>query len=63
MKKFHLSLTKQIFIGLALGVVVGGTIHYFLDDHPHAKVGPAARSMASSVSSRRFGSTAISAIA
>jgi proton glutamate symport protein len=37
MKKFHLSLTKQIFIGLALGVIVGGTIHYFLDDHPHAK--------------------------
>lgn len=37
MKKFHLSLTKQIFIGLALGVIVGGCIHYFLDDNPHAK--------------------------
>jgi proton glutamate symport protein len=37
MKKFHLSLTKQIFIGLALGVIVGGCIHYFLDAHPHAK--------------------------
>lgn len=37
MKKFHLTLTKQIFIGLALGVIVGGCIHYFLDAHPHAK--------------------------
>jgi proton glutamate symport protein len=37
MKKFHLSLTKQIFVGLALGVIVGGAIHYFLDEHPHAK--------------------------
>ena len=37
MKKFHLSLTKQIFIGLALGVIVGGCIHYFLDGNPHAK--------------------------
>lgn len=37
MKKFRLSLTKQIFIGLALGIVVGGAIHYFLDDHPHAR--------------------------
>lgn len=37
MKKIHLSLTKQIFIGLALGVIVGGCIHYFLDSNPHAK--------------------------
>jgi Na+/H+-dicarboxylate symporter len=37
-KKFHLSLTKQIFIGLALGRHRWRlTIHYFLDDHPHAK--------------------------
>jgi proton glutamate symport protein len=37
MKTFRLTLTKQIFIGLALGVVVGGLIHSFLDDDPHTK--------------------------
>jgi proton glutamate symport protein len=37
MKKFRLSLTKQIFIGLALGVIVGFIIHEFLDDDPQAK--------------------------
>jgi proton glutamate symport protein len=35
--KFRLSLTKQIFIGLALGIIVGALIHYFLDSNPHAK--------------------------
>ncbi len=37
MKKFRISLTKQIFIGLVLGVIVGVFIHYFLDDNPEAK--------------------------
>ena len=37
MKKFRLSLTTQIFIGLALGILVGAAIHYFLDDNPGAK--------------------------
>jgi proton glutamate symport protein len=37
MKKFRLSLTTQIFIGLALGVIVGFVIHEFLDDNPAAK--------------------------
>lgn len=37
MKKFRLSLTTQIFIGLALGILLGAAIHYFLDDNPGAK--------------------------
>jgi len=37
MKKFRLSLTTQIFVGLALGVLVGFVIHQFLDDKPEAK--------------------------
>jgi proton glutamate symport protein len=37
MKKFRLSLTTQIFIGLALGVLLGFIIHRFLDDNPAAK--------------------------
>jgi proton glutamate symport protein len=37
MKKFRLSLTAQIFIGLALGIILGAAIHYFLDDNPGAK--------------------------
>lgn len=37
MKKFRLSLTTQIFIGLALGILVGAAIHYFLDTNPGAK--------------------------
>src|SRR5262245_35139983 len=37
MKKFRLSLTTQIFIGLALGVIAGFIIHQFLDDNPAAK--------------------------
>ncbi|MFZ4628578.1 MAG: dicarboxylate/amino acid:cation symporter [Blastocatellia bacterium] len=37
MTTFRLSLTKQIFLGLALGVVVGGLIHTFFDDEPHLK--------------------------
>ncbi len=35
MKK--LSLTKQIFIGLAIGILVGWLIHKFFDNNPHAK--------------------------
>lgn len=37
MKKIRLSLTTQIFIGLALGILVGAAIHYFLDSNPGAK--------------------------
>jgi len=37
MKKPRLTLTTQIFIGLALGVLVGFAIHRFLDDDPVAK--------------------------
>ncbi len=37
MKKIRLSLTKQIFIGLAVGVIAGFIIHQFLDDNPAAK--------------------------
>lgn len=37
MKKFRLSLTTQIFIGLALGVLLGFIIHRYLDDNPAAK--------------------------
>jgi proton glutamate symport protein len=38
MKKFRLSLTKQVMIGLALGGGGGGgIIHYYLDDNPAAK--------------------------
>jgi proton glutamate symport protein len=37
MNTFRLSLTKQIFLGLALGVLVGGLIHSFFDDSPHVK--------------------------
>jgi proton glutamate symport protein len=37
MKKIRLSLTAQIFIGLALGIILGAAIHYFLDDNPTAK--------------------------
>src|SRR5262245_31170703 len=37
MKKFSLSLTTQIFIGLALGVLLGFIIHRFLDDNPATK--------------------------
>jgi proton glutamate symport protein len=36
-RKFRISLTQQIFIGLAVGVLVGFVIHRFLDDNPHAK--------------------------
>src|SRR5262249_11476267 len=36
MKK--ISLTTQIFIGLAVGVLVGFIIHQFLDERPEAKV-------------------------
>jgi len=37
MKRFRLSLTQQIFVGLALGVIAGFIIHQFLDDNPTAK--------------------------
>lgn len=37
MKKFRLSLTQQIFVGLALGVLVGWLAHRFFDDNPHTK--------------------------
>lgn len=36
-QKSKISLTQQIFIGLALGIVVGWLIHRFFDDNPHAK--------------------------
>src|SRR5262249_61276213 len=35
MKKFRLSLTTQIFIGLALGVIVGALIHKLDADPEH----------------------------
>ncbi|MBS1812955.1 MAG: cation:dicarboxylase symporter family transporter [Acidobacteria bacterium] len=35
--KFKLSLTKQIFIGLGVGILVGWMIHYFFDGNPHVK--------------------------
>ncbi len=37
MKRFRLSLTTQIFIGLALGVLVGFIIHHFFDNQPETK--------------------------
>jgi Na+/H+-dicarboxylate symporter len=37
MKRLRLSLTTQIFIGLALGVLVGFVIHQGFDDDPQAK--------------------------
>ncbi len=37
MKKFRLSLTTQIFIGLALGILLGFLIHRYLDDNPAVK--------------------------
>ncbi len=37
MNKFRLSLTTQIFIGLALGVLVGFIIHQYFDDKPETK--------------------------
>jgi len=36
-RKFKITLTTQIFIGLALGVLVGFIIHKFLDDSPATK--------------------------
>lgn len=36
-RKFKLSLTTQIFIGLAVGVLVGFLIHKFFDNNPAAK--------------------------
>ena len=36
-RKFRLSLTTQIFIGLGLGILVGFLIHRFLDHNPTAK--------------------------
>lgn len=36
-RKFKVSLTTQIFIGLALGVLVGFLIHTFFDNNPGAK--------------------------
>ncbi len=35
--KFKLSLTKQIFIGLGVGILVGWLIHQLFDSNPHAK--------------------------
>jgi proton glutamate symport protein len=35
--KFKLSLTQQIFIGLAVGILVGWAIHQLFDDNPQAK--------------------------
>jgi proton glutamate symport protein len=37
MKRFRLSLTTQIFIGLALGILAGFIIHHFFDDKPETK--------------------------
>jgi proton glutamate symport protein len=37
MKRFRLTLTTQIFIGLALGVLAGFIIHHFFDDKPETK--------------------------
>jgi proton glutamate symport protein len=37
MKRFRLTLTTQIFIGLALGVLAGFVIHHFFDDKPETK--------------------------
>lgn len=36
-KKFRISLTQQIFIGLALGILAGFLIHTFFDGRPAAK--------------------------
>ncbi|MFN0124083.1 MAG: dicarboxylate/amino acid:cation symporter [Blastocatellia bacterium] len=35
--KLKLSLTQQIFVGLALGILIGWLIHWLFDDKPHAK--------------------------
>src|SRR5215510_3561984 len=37
MKKFSLSLTTQIFLGLALGIIIGLLIHRIYDDNPETK--------------------------
>ncbi|MCI0665265.1 MAG: cation:dicarboxylase symporter family transporter [Acidobacteria bacterium] len=37
MKKFSLSLTTQIFLGLALGIIAGLIIHQSFDDNPKTK--------------------------
>ena len=37
MRKFRLSLTKQIFVGLLAGVLVGWLTHRFFDNDPHTK--------------------------
>src|SRR5499426_1230898 len=37
MKKFSLSLTTQIFLGLALGIITGLIIHRVYDDNPETK--------------------------
>ena len=36
-RKFKISLTQQIFIGLAVGILVGWLIHQLFDSNPHAK--------------------------
>ncbi len=36
-RKFKFSLTQQIFIGLAVGILVGWLIHQLFDTNPHAK--------------------------
>ncbi len=36
-QKFKISLTQQIFIGLAVGILVGWLIHQLFDSNPHAK--------------------------
>ena len=36
-RKFKISLTQQIFIGLAVGILVGWLIHQLFDNNPHAK--------------------------
>ncbi|MCI0389340.1 MAG: cation:dicarboxylase symporter family transporter [Acidobacteria bacterium] len=37
MKRFRPTLTTQIFIGLALGILIGFIIHQFFDDKPETK--------------------------
>jgi proton glutamate symport protein len=37
MKKFSISLTTQIFLGLALGIIAGLIIHQSFDDNPKTK--------------------------